>query len=91
MQALRATVTGTVQGVGYRDFVLHKARPLSLTGYVRNLPDGRSVEVVAEGDRADLDRLVEQLKKGPSAAHVQNVDCAWSPATGRYTSFEITW
>jgi len=91
VESLRAVVTGTVQGVGYRDFVVRAARPLALTGYVRNLPDGRSVEVVAEGNRSDLDHLVEQLKQGPSATRVQNVDCTWSAPTGRYRSFDITW
>lgn len=90
-ETLRAIVKGAVQGVGYRDFVLHAARPLALTGYVRNLPDGRSVEVLAEGDRTALDQLLAKLRNGPAAAYVQAVDCAWSPASGCYRSFDISW
>jgi len=47
--SLHATVRGRVQGVGFREFVLTRARALGLTGAARNLLDGRSVEVVAEG------------------------------------------
>ncbi|MBI4277920.1 MAG: acylphosphatase [Armatimonadetes bacterium] len=75
---LRALVSGVVQGVGFRWFVQRHARALGLSGYVRNLSDGR-VEVVAEGGRAELEALVAHLRQGPPAARVRAVDVTWEP------------
>lgn len=69
----RFLVSGVVQGVGFRWFVARHARALGLSGYARNLPDGR-VEVVAEGiDDAALTRLEERLRAGPAHARVEEV------------------
>lgn len=65
-------VQGRVQGVGFRWFVLHRARPLGLAGTVRNLTDGR-VEVVARGMESDLMQLEACLRRGPAAARVTDV------------------
>lgn len=89
MERLNAEVRGHVQGVGFRWFVQREARRLGLTGWTRNLPDGRRVEVVAEGDRAALDQFVETLRRGPAGSHVEAVDASHSPATGEFTAFEI--
>ncbi len=85
--AIRAVVRGRVQGVGYRDYVETRARFLRLVGYARNLPDGRSVEVVAEGPRDALDQLVEHLRDGPRMSRVDGVDVEWREATGEYREF----
>lgn len=85
---LTAVVHGRVQGVGYRMFAVAQARALGLDGYVRNLPDGRTVEVVAEGARSTLDELLLRLQRGPRGAHVERVDTAWSAASGGFGSFE---
>lgn len=90
-EALRAIVRGRVQGVGFRDFVEMRARSLGLTGYVRNLSDGRSVEVVAEGLRHDLERLIGHLHEGPSGAHVTAVEADWRLPTGAHTGFRTTY
>lgn len=66
-------VSGVVQGVGYRYFVLRQAKELGLSGWARNLPDGR-VEVVAQGDGAALTRLEGALEMGPSHSRVTNVE-----------------
>lgn len=87
--ALRAIVRGRVQGVNFRQFVYTRARFLGVRGYVRNLPDGRSVEVVAEGPRSDLEQLLEYLKEGPRMARVDQVEVEWSDATGIYDDFGI--
>ena len=87
--SLRAVVRGRVQGIGFRDFVYTRARWLRLSGYVRNLPDGRSVEVVAEGPRSDLDQLLEYLREGPRMSRVDGVDVEWGEATGGYRDFGI--
>ena len=70
----RFLVSGVVQGVGFRWFVARHARALGLSGYARNLPDGR-VEVVAAGaDDAAIARLEERLRAGPAHARVEEVE-----------------
>ncbi len=85
---LRAVVTGVVQGVGYRWFVIRAARSMELTGFARNLRDG-SVEVVAEGTREGLERLLGMLYEGPRASVVKGVDVGWGKATGEYYVFDV--
>jgi acylphosphatase len=86
---LKVVVTGMVQGVMFRDFTRHKAEELGLTGYVRNLPGGRAVEVEAEGERARLEDLLAILKRGPARARVESVLPDWSEYTGKYRDFKI--
>jgi acylphosphatase len=74
---VRVVVIGRVQGVGFRFFVRERAMALGLSGYVRNLADGRSVEVAAEGLRSHLELLLRALAGGPPAAHVTRVDTEW--------------
>ena len=85
---LHAIVTGIVQGVNFRWFTQRRAADLGLVGYVRNRSDG-SVEFVAEGTRDALERLVDEVRLGPSSAVVDNVDAQWSTPTGEYHRFEI--
>jgi acylphosphatase len=87
--ALRAVVRGRVQGVGFREFVLNRARFLAVSGYVRNLADGRSLEVVAEGPRSELDQLLAYLREGPRMARVDAVDTDWGEPTGAYDGFGV--
>ena len=87
--ALRAVVRGRVQGVGFRDYVLTRAGYLRLNGYVRNLPDGRSLEVVAEGPRSDLEQLLSYLREGPRLARVDAVETDWGEPTGAYEGFGV--
>jgi acylphosphatase len=65
-------VTGRVQGVGYRDWVVRRASTLGLDGWVRNKSDG-SVELVVAGPPTDLDALRAQLASGPALAQVADV------------------
>ena len=71
-EARRIVVTGRVQGVGFRWFVLDAARRLRLVGWTRNLPDG-DVELVAQGPGDALDALAEKVATGPGAARVVSV------------------
>ncbi len=87
-RAIEATVSGHVQGVGFRWFVRREADALGLGGWVANLPDG-SVQVVAEGPEAAVDALVEALRDGPAGAWVSDVRVADRPVSGRVDSFEI--
>ena len=85
---LEAVVTGRVQGVGFRYHVLQQARALDLVGFVRNRWDG-AVEVVAEGEKAQVDRLLSYLQVGPRSAWVIDVETQWQAATGQFQSFEV--
>lgn len=87
-QALHAYVDGHVQGVGFRYFVEDFAQSLALTGWVRNLYDGR-VEVWAEGSREDLDRLLAALQHGPGHSMVSEVKFDWLTAKNIYQQFSI--
>ena len=85
---VRARVHGRVQGVGFRFFVIRRAEELSLDGWVRNCPDG-SVEVLAEGPDPDLARLLEALRRGPTASRVQKVEEDWGDPTGGFDGFSV--
>lgn len=85
--AIRAVVRGRVQGVGFRDYVETRARMLRLTGYVRNMEDHRSVEVVAEGPRESLAQLIRHLHEGPRMSRVDRVDVEWGEPAGGFTDF----
>ena len=72
-KAISATVTGRVQGVGYRYGVIHVAQELGLVGWVQNTPNG-SVKTWAQGYEPVLEQFVEFLKEGPRSAQVRAVD-----------------
>lgn len=85
---LHAFVSGRVQGVFFRDFTRRWARTLGLTGWVRNVFDGR-VEVMAEGNQEALETLIEKLKEGPPAARVENVEVEWDEYRAEFYDFTI--
>ena len=68
----RVLVSGRVQQVGYRDFVVRQAQRLVVTGWVRNLSDGR-VEMLADGDQAAVDAFLAVCREGPTLARVEDV------------------
>lgn len=82
-------VSGVVQGVGYRYFVMKLARKRELTGRVKNLPAGE-VEILVEGPRGLIESLVKELWTGNPWATVRNVDVQWEKYTGKYTGFDVT-
>lgn len=86
--SVQAVISGRVQGVFFRSFVGKCAQELGLGGYVRNLPGGE-VEVLAEGDREQLEKLVGYLKTGPPGAVVKEAAVTWSGFSGRYSGFSI--
>ena len=87
---LHASVHGRVQGVGFRYFVVEQAGRLDLTGWVRNTP-GREVEVLAEGERVDLEQLLDRLREGPLMARVTDVRHEWSEYRGDFDTFGVAW
>ncbi len=82
------TVRGRVQGVGFRAFAARAAERLELLGGVRNLQDGL-VELEVEGPKIRIESLLRELKIGPPAAYVAQIDIEWSGASGRYSGFSI--
>lgn len=83
-----ARATGRVQGVGYRAFAADEAVRMLVTGSARNLDDGATVEVIAEGDESTLRTFIERLREGPALARVDGVRFRWEDATGEYPGFE---
>ena len=87
--ARRYLVSGRVQGVGFRYFVQDVAAREGVTGYVKNLPDGR-VEALVEGDAEAVERVERALRSGPGGARVEDVDVDLRDPSGAYTSFRVT-
>jgi acylphosphatase len=81
-------VTGKVQGVYYRQNTMETAKANGVTGWVRNLPDGR-VEAVLEGDEPGVKRVVEWCQRGPPNAKVENVEEKWEDYAGEFSGFTI--
>ena len=86
---LTAVVRGRVQGVFFRYFVQQAANERGLVGWAYNRADGRSVEVVAEGSRPDLEALLQRLYVGPPGAMVETVESSWAPAQGGLHGFRV--
>jgi acylphosphatase len=87
---MRVVAEGRVQGVFFRDFTRQRARALGVTGWVRNLFDGR-VEALLEGEEAAVVALVDHVKEGPPHAHVMNVDVSHETYTGEFEDFRIVY
>ena len=88
LAAVQAIVYGLVQGVYFRAFTSRQATVLGLAGYVRNTREG-TVEVHAEGERDQLEKLIYHLRIGPSGARVEKVVVNWSEYTGNYSGFSV--
>jgi len=88
-ERLEILVFGRVQGVGFRWHTLQQAQRCGVTGTVRNLPDG-SVHIVAEGDRAALDILLNWATAGPPHARVDHTEIRWTKPQGEFADFLIT-
>ena len=87
--ARRFLVSGRVQGVGFRWFVKETATREGVTGWVRNLHDGR-VEALVEGDSDAVARVEQALREGPRSAHVERVGVQTEEPGGTFTTFSIT-
>jgi acylphosphatase len=87
--ARRYVITGRVQGVGFRYFTQDAALREGVTGWVRNLPDGR-VEVLVEGDAEAVTRVERAVRSGPRGARVEKVSVDVEDPTGGYRTFSVT-
>jgi len=83
-----AKIYGKVQGVGYRYFVKEKAQGLDIFGYVKNLEDG-SVEVLAQGREENLQKLIEELKKGSLLSRIDKLDIIFRKPLNIFSCFKI--
>jgi acylphosphatase len=81
-------VSGRVQGVFFRSETQHEASLRHVTGWVQNLSDER-VEAVFEGEKDDVDKLIEFCRRGPLGARVTKVDVQWEDYTGDFRGFEV--
>lgn len=87
-QRWRLLIEGRVQGVFYRASTKARAEELGVTGYARNLSDGR-VEVLAEGDEQTLILLLDWCRDGPSQASVQHIDVEKNTGNPQFSDFRI--
>lgn len=81
-------ISGFVQGVGFRYFVQKNAEKLGLTGWGCNMPDGR-VEVLLQGSKEAIEKMVELCHKGPFLAEVKEVVVEWEDKKEKFNSFEV--
>lgn len=86
-RAIKITLSGRVQGVGFRFFIERIARNFGLTGYVKNLYSGE-VEIYAEGRSEFLEELLRKARAGPSSAHVEGTKVEWLEFKKKYNDFE---
>jgi acylphosphatase len=81
-------VTGKVQGVFYRAETASRAKQFNITGWIRNLPDGR-VEAIFEGEENNVQKIIDFCRKGPPNAYVTDVDVRWDEWKGEFEGFLI--
>ncbi len=87
-QRLHLFYSGHVQGVGFRYTARMLAHGFELTGVVRNLTDGR-VELVAEGERAELEAFREAIRDSELGSYIRQEDVRWGEAKNEFRGFEI--
>ena len=87
LYAAKIMIKGKVQDVSFRSFTKKNADILGIKGFVRNV--GSGVEVIVEGDKDNIEVLIEALRSGPENAIIKNVDVEWRPYSGMYTDFKV--
>ena len=85
---VHAYISGSVQGVSFRYFAYHEALKLGLSGWVRNLRDGR-VEAVFAGNRKSIEQMLDWCKEGPPAARVEAVDAEFENLSESWDGFHV--
>jgi len=81
-------ISGRVQGVFFRYETRLRAIRNNVTGWIRNLPDGR-VEAVFEGERENVEAMINFCHRGPPGAIVKKVEVIWENPTGEFRGFQI--
>jgi len=88
MHGIHVLVSGFVQGVNFRYYTMQHAKSLKLKGGVKNILDGK-VEIVAQGSKQDLEKMIDWLSHGPSSASIDNVSVRWYKPTKNFKKFSI--
>ena len=88
MQQAHLFISGTVQNVGYRQFVKNSARTFGLTGWVRNTEDG-GVEVVLQGEEKAIDHMIDSCKQGTFLSEVEQIGYEWEDVEEPLSDFAI--
>ena len=88
VKEIRILIYGDVHGVGFRYHTQEMAQPLGLSGYVKNLPDG-SLEIVAQGKKENLEKLITWAGTGPRFAKVERIETEWRNPSEPLKTFEI--
>lgn len=81
-------VSGSVQGVFFRVETRSEALKRNVAGWVQNTSEGR-VEAIFEGDKADVEQLIDFCRRGPPGARVTEIDLHWETYTGEFKAFKI--
>ena len=89
MKAVHVIISGRVQGVGFRYFTYRFARKLEIAGWVKNLPDGKTVELYAQGPLSDVDAVVSHVRQGPMFSKVRGVKVTVREPDHTILNFEI--
>lgn len=87
---IHAFVSGFVQDISFRSNTKRVAESLEINGWVRNLTDGR-VEVVAEGKKENIEKLIQFLKRGPVGSRVENVEIKTGKCKGEFKGFKVVY
>ena len=88
MQEIHIFVSGTVQGVGFRSIVRRHALLHNITGYVRNLSDGR-VEICAQGHSDQIDQFIHTIQTHPGSGIITGIEKKYKPSCEAFSSFEV--
>ncbi|MDD5680665.1 MAG: acylphosphatase [Candidatus Omnitrophica bacterium] len=80
--------SGMVQGVGFRFTAEEMANTLGLTGWAKNLPDGK-VEVLCEGEKADLVSFIDKMKSGSMRDYIRSADVEWGESRNEFENFTV--
>lgn len=86
MKQAHVYISGFVQGVGFRAYVRSKARKMGVTGWVRNLSDGR-VEGVFQGEKEKVEELINKCKRGPFFSNTKNIVVEWEELKEKFNEF----
>ena len=86
----RVFITGDVIGVGFRYWTIRKAKSLALFGWVKNIYEPiKGVEAVFQGDKKNVEEMIDLCKKGPLVSLVENVEIKWQKGIEEFNGFKI--